>query len=260
MAIGTAAAIIGGSVIGGATSLIGANKAAGAAKDASAATVAEQRRQFDLVRGDTAPYRQVGTGALSKLSQLYGLGGPSAISAPPAPAYPGRVMIPGDPSGVMGGMLARAYQGRMPTAAPSAGPVSNFNGGTSTPDMSVFFESPDYRFNLAEGQRAIDNSLVARGGALSGAGVKAGIRYASGMASREFGSFYDRLANLAGLGQTGVAQSAAAGTAAAGNIGAAYMNAGNARGSAYMAGAQGVNNALQGGLGNYLFSQYMRPG
>jgi hypothetical protein len=244
-----AAAIVGGAVIGGATSLIGSSKAASAAKDASAASIAEQRRQFDLVRGDTAQARQVGSSALGKLSRLYGLGDSTPAPAPVAYS-PGQFGLQGG-SGFLPGMAIPRQPVTIDQGTGSITPQS------STPDMSVFFQSPDYQFNLGEGQRAIDNSLAARGGALSGAGVKAGVRYASGMASREFGSFYDRLANLAGIGQTGVAQSAAAGGNAANNISNTYQNAGAQRGSAYLMGAQGVNNAVQGGIGNALLNRYL---
>jgi hypothetical protein len=133
--------------------------------------------------------------------------------------------------------------------------------GTGKPDMSAFFESPDYQFNLQEGQKAVDRSLVSRGRALSGQGVKEGERYASGLASREYGSFMDRLLQQAGLGSTGIGASAAAGANAASNIGQAYQNAGAARGSAYMIGGQGVNNAIQGGVSNLLLMRYLQtPG
>jgi hypothetical protein len=145
-----------------------------------------------------------------------------------------------------------------PAAAPAAPAGAGAPAaGTGKPDMSVFFESPDYQFNLGEGQKAIDRSAVARGGLLSGSAVKEGQRYASGLASREFASFYDRLASQAGLGQTGIGASAAAGANAAGNIGAAYMNSGNARASAYMQGAEGINNAVQGGISNYMLNRYL---
>ena len=137
-------------------------------------------------------------------------------------------------------------------------PQPTSGAGSGQPDMSAFFESPDYQFNLGQGQQAIDRSLAARGRALSGAGVKEGTRFASGMASREYGSFVDRLLAAAGLGTTGTSISANAGMTAAGQIGAAQQNAGNARASAYLTGAQGVNNAVQGGISNYLLAQYLK--
>jgi hypothetical protein len=204
MAIGTTAAIIGGSVLGAAGSAYSAKKSAGAAKQAQDTVTAEQRRQFDLTRQDTAPQRQLGENAISLLSRMYGYGG-------------------------------------------------------NAPDMSGFFQSPDYQFNLAEGENAINRSAAARGGLLSGAAVKAGQRYASGLATREYSGFIDRLMQQAGLGSTGIGQSAAAGANAANAISGAAMNAGNARASAYASGAQGVNNAVQGGLSNMLLMQYLRP-
>jgi len=132
------------------------------------------------------------------------------------------------------------------------------SGGT--PDMSRFFTSPDYQFNLAEGQRAIDNSLVARGRGLSGAGVKAGVRFASGMAAGQFDNYYSRLASQAGLGQGATGQTSAAGANAANNIGNAYMQNGANRASAYTMGAQGINNAAQGGISNLMLQRYLSGG
>lgn len=130
-------------------------------------------------------------------------------------------------------------------------------GTPGQPDMTAFTQSPDYQFNLAEGQKAIDRSAAARSGLLSGRAIKEGERYASGLASREYSAFVDRLMQQAGLGSTGIGIATAAGQSAAGNISAIAQNAGNARGSAYAAGAQGVNNAIQGGLSNYMLQQYL---
>lgn len=125
------------------------------------------------------------------------------------------------------------------------------------PDMSVFFTSPDYQFNLGEGQKALDRSLAARGGALSGAGIREGTRYASGLASREYSSFVDRLMQQAGLGTTGIGASAAAGAQTAANVGNAAMNRGNAIGSAYLQSGAALNNSIQGGIQNYMLSRYL---
>lgn len=250
MAIGTGAAILGGALIGGATSMLGSSKAAGAAKEASAASVAEQSRQFNLLRQDQAPYRALGNAAIDRIGQLYGYGPLSAQepagAAPATPQANWFTGLPGGAGGLYGGMLGT--QGGTNALAPR---------GTGRPDMSVFFESPDYQFNLAEGQKAIDRSLAARGRALSGAGVREGIRYASGMASNEFGNFYNRLASQAGIGQSSVNATGQMGMQTAGNIGNALMQAGNARANAYMTGAQGVNSSLQGGIGNWLLRGYL---
>ena len=64
-------------VIGGATAIYGANKQAGAAKDAAKAqqkgtdaTIAEQKRQFDLSRSDQMPWLDAGKSALTNQQAL----------------------------------------------------------------------------------------------------------------------------------------------------------------------------------------------
>jgi hypothetical protein len=124
------------------------------------------------------------------------------------------------------------------------------------PDLSVFTASPDYQFNLSQGMESIRRQAAAGGGRFSGNTLAAGADYASGLASREYGAFVDRLLQQAGIGSTGIGASAAAGANAANNISAAHINAGNARASGIMAGAAGVNSALQGGLSNLLYARY----
>lgn len=62
-AIGSIAGDVLGAVIGGNA----AKSAASTQAKAAAAALAEQRRQFDLVRGDQAPYREAGVEALTRL-------------------------------------------------------------------------------------------------------------------------------------------------------------------------------------------------
>ena len=68
------AAISGGiSVLGGISGKKAANKAAQQQNAANEAAIAEERRQFDLTRGDLAPYRETGTAANNRLAELLGL-------------------------------------------------------------------------------------------------------------------------------------------------------------------------------------------
>lgn len=151
-----------------------------------------------------------------------------------------------------------AGSGMTSEGVPNTAPMVAGQGGTpGKPDMSVFFESPDYQFNLNEGQKAIDRSAAARGGLLSGGAVREGTRYASGLASREYSNFVDRLMQQAGLGATGIGASASAGANTAGLVGNAAMNGANARGSAYLTGANALNSSVQGGLQNFLLAKYL---
>jgi hypothetical protein len=107
---------------------------------------------------------------------------------------------------------------------------------------------PSYRFRLGEGMKALERTASARGGLISGGALKAAQRYGQEFASNEFGNAYNRLAGLAGVGQTA--------TGAMGNAASQFgTNAGNlmtgsaaARASGYVGGA----NALTSGLGQYM--------
>jgi hypothetical protein len=107
---------------------------------------------------------------------------------------------------------------------------------------------PSYKFRLGEGLKALDRQAAARGGLISGGALKAAQRYGQDVASTEFGNAYNRLASMAGLGQTATgAMGGAAGQFGA-NAGNLMTGAGAARASGYVGGA----NALTSGLGQYM--------
>jgi len=131
-----------------------------------------------------------------------------------------------------------------------------------------FVKDPGYQFRMDEGARGVEASAAARGGALSGGALKALARYQQGYASNEFGAAYDRfnsnltgrynrLAGLAGTGQTATNSGIAAGQAmqtananARGQISDAIGSAGNATASMYA----GIGNTIgqtANNLGNY---------
>lgn len=132
--------------------------------------------------------------------------------------------------------------------------------GTGKADFSSFTTSPDYSFNLSQGQDAINRSAAARGGLLSGAAVKAGTTYASGLAANQFNSYVGNLEGVAGSGQAATNATQAAGTNAANQISGAYTNAGNARASAYGSIGQTIGNSANGLASNYLLYRYLNPG
>lgn len=110
---------------------------------------------------------------------------------------------------------------------------------------------PGYGFRLGEGLKALERMQAARGSMLSGGAMKAGQRYAQDYASGEYSNAYNRLANIAGLGQTAGTQLGGAAQQfgqTAGNVMGQEANALAAgrigRGSAY-------GNAIQGGLNAY---------
>ena len=122
-------------------------------------------------------------------------------------------------------------------------------GGAYENGLAQFYESPGYQFRFDEGMRAVDHSAGARGDLFSGRTGRALQDYGQGIASQEYGNYYNRMAQLAGWGQNaaagqGAASMAGANAQAAGIYGAGVAEAG---------GIAGVGNAITGGIGNYMF-------
>ena len=106
-------------------------------------------------------------------------------------------------------------------------------------------QDPGYAFRLSEGQKALDRSAAARGGLISGGALKAAQRFGQDLGEA---TGYNRLAALAGIGQTATSQIGAAGQNMASNVGN-MMTSGAA---ANAAGQVGAANAITGGLSTYL--------
>jgi hypothetical protein len=135
--------------------------------------------------------------------------------------------------------------------------------------MSDYQADPGYKFRLAEGEQGIERAAAARGSKYSGATLKALSRFNSDQASQEYGKAYDRynndvttrfnrLATVAGVGQTATNQTAAAGAQAVGQVGQAIQDAGTARASGYVGSSNAINGAL-GQVGNYYALKTLLP-
>lgn len=70
-----------------------------------------------------------------------------------------------------------------------------------------FQTDPGYQFRFEEGQRALDRGAAASGGLLSGGYGRKAIRYGQNFASNEYANVYNRISNIAGLGQVAAGQS-----------------------------------------------------
>jgi hypothetical protein len=123
-------------------------------------------------------------------------------------------------------------------------------------------QDPGYAFRVSEGQKALDRSAAARGGLISGGALRAATRYGQDMGSQEYGNAfnraltgynadvarsdtgYNRLASMAGVGQTVNQQLGAAGQNYANNAGAALTAAGQANAASQMGQGNTWNNAL----------------
>jgi hypothetical protein len=122
-------------------------------------------------------------------------------------------------------------------------------------------KQPDYQFGLNQGSKALQNSATARGMTYSGQQAKALQRYGNDYAGSKLDQTYNRLAQVAGIGQSGVNGSALVGGNYANNAGQNMIGIGNAgavnalaRGSAYgnalnQTSAYGDRNNWWGGSG-----------
>jgi hypothetical protein len=101
---------------------------------------------------------------------------------------------------------------------------------------------PGYQFGLQQGQQALDRKAAAVGGRVSGAALKAASEYGTNYATTGYNAAYqrrqdrlNRLAALAGIGQSATGSSAAAGSTAAGNISGLISGQGNAAAAGQLA-------------------------
>jgi len=122
----------------------------------------------------------------------------------------------------------------------SLGRLSALNNG----DFSGFYESPDYQFALQEGEKGTNRLAAATGRLGAGSHFKDMARFNQGLASQNYGNFYNRLAAGAGIGQTATNSTANAGQNYAANSGNLTMQAGNARASGYLGQGNAWGNAL----------------
>lgn len=122
---------------------------------------------------------------------------------------------------------------------------------------SMLESDPSYQFRLGEGEKALNRSIAATTGVLQPGASKELLKYGSDYASNEWGNYISRLAQTAGLGQaaattqSGVSQNAGVANS---NI---LQSIGSSKAGAINNAYGSVNNAVQGGLSNYIsMNQY----
>ena len=125
--------------------------------------------------------------------------------------------------------------------------------------MSDFTADPGYAFRMSEGLKGLERSAAARGGLLSGTGLKNISRFGQDLASQEYQNAFNRyqvnranqlnpLGSLLASGQSAAANQGSA----AGQYGATAGANITGAGAATAAGNVGATNALTNALGSYL--------
>ena len=105
---------------------------------------------------------------------------------------------------------------------------------------------PGYQFGLKEGQKTMNNGAAARGMTYSGQQGKALQQFGQDYAGTKLDQSYNRLSNLAGLGQTGAGTIANAGANYAGQVGNNLTAQGSANGAAAIANGNALAGAFNG--------------
>lgn len=117
-----------------------------------------------------------------------------------------------------------------------------------------FYASPDYQIAFDEGQKMIEGSAAARGGLFSGNTGVALTKYGQDYGNRLYNQYANRLMGLAGFGQGSATATGQFGAGAAQGYGNALLYGGQAQANQFA----NFNNAIQSGLNNYLFYDYLR--
>lgn len=222
-------------------------------KQSADEALAFQKEQWAQEQKNLAPWLSAGTASLDRLQALMG----------------------------PGGTLSQPYG-------------KTFSYEAFDPSKVDVTQDPGYQFRVEQGLKAINASKAAQGGLVSGAALREAADFGSGLASQEYanaygrsadawarnygraldtfntnynvwqgdqGNLFNRLAALAGVGQTATTQlnqggrdfASQAGTILLNtgqNIGELATQAGNARASGYIASGNAWGDALGGTLNN----------
>ncbi len=146
------------------------------------------------------------------------------------------------------------------TQATPTTPAASTTGAAPVNPMNItnyLTSLPGYQFRLEQGTKALGNQASAQGLTGSGAAAKALTRYGQDYATGIYDDYLNRLASMAGLGQSTSNSMAGNAMQLGGSLGNNALSAGNARASGYAGQANAWTNALSNSnLGNLGTSVY----
>ena len=286
---GVATAIVGSAVIGGVVSSNAAGKAADAQQDAANNANQLAIGQNNLTRNDQMQSILTGQAGNKRLAYLLGLStDPGMVGGPVAPSrqdilnqYEAQRLssplevpytrLDAADRAAFDAQVDQRYQEALRNfqtqQLPNAQQDSNYGSLLRKFTANDMNNDPVYQsglqFGLSEGEKGINRQAAATGSLLSGATLKALTRFGNDYASTKANdsrnrfvsdqdSTYNRLAGIANSGQSSSSLVASSGQNMVNNVGNNILGAGNARASSYIAGANGVNNALSTGVNGYM--------
>lgn len=162
-------------------------------------------------------------------------------------------------------MYEQTRQDQLPWMQAGQQALSQLGQANNTPfnfNYNAMTADPGYQFRQTEANKALERSAAARGGLFSGATGRSLSRLNQDMASQEYGAAYNRaytthndqlnrLASMAGIGQTTASNLSQAGQNYSGNMSNIYGQAANAQAAGYGAQAQNWGNMVNNGMQAY---------
>jgi hypothetical protein len=214
-----------------------------------------QKEQYATSQKELAPWLSTGTAGLANLSNLLGISPTGQAST-----------IGADGTAQQGADLASLIN---PALGDKGSLAADWTGKFVAPDGITEQNDPGFKSRLAEGMKLIQNSAASRGDLLSGATAKGLIDYGQNKASDEYQNVYNRaynqystdyntfkqnqsdkfnrLASLAGVGQTAASTLGTLGQGAANNISNTLLTSGQQQ-------ANDLNNAAAARASGYASS------
>lgn len=281
-------AIMGGiSLVSGAKQSDAAKEAASTQASAAKYGSDLQRGVYEQNLSLQKPYRTAGYNALAQLQYLLGMDPTAYAEGQMAggnvnyalDTASNRLLDQANQKGIDGSLIgglqefyrnrdaadnARLAQERAalaPTISQSFKPTGQFGELAQKFDMSSFQADPGYQFRMDEANKALQRSAAARGGLLSGGTLKGLSNLNQNLASQEYQNAYNRfqndqttrfnrLATMAGIGQTATNVTGQLGQNYAGSAAELAAQGANAKAAGALGSAQawnqGINSALQG--------------
>lgn len=265
---------VGGSLISGAMGSSASKKAAKAQSEAAHEAAQVQRDAITQSRIDSYPWALSGATAMYKyMDELgiprpqtpilpdltqgpFGVGGTAQTAQQPAQPVQQTNALQSILGNRFGPMSSQAGIPDFSPVQPAAQPAQNalapspYKSPSEIPMTADkgFQETPGYQFQVEEGEKGVLNNLAALGMKNSGAALKALTRFRTGLANQEYGNYLNRLAGVAGMGQSQTQSNNNMLMTGASNVGNALQNAGEARASGYVGSANAWQNAIGSGV------------
>lgn len=128
-------------------------------------------------------------------------------------------------------------------------------------DTSGFDQSPDYQFAVQQGTKQLDAGAAAKGNLWGGGADADRISLGQGLATQYANNYWNKLAGMAGQGQTSATTLGNQGQNVANQTGNYLNNAAQANASSYASSANSYNNALGqlGNIGGQMYQNYYGP-